>query len=236
MSPRVKTEVHMNKSLIFILGFAGAFALHAADGDVLATTGSAASFKFNTSEVSPFAMASTADATALFAEQPVTWRAGETVSMEAPDGTATTVSTALSGTYAFSPASSGVWSLSNSDGGKVYVSIPWAITGGAICTSGASAFAVDTKESGPNRKSYKKEVLPIAYSGDGWCGSKTSASTLTLTSPTGAAAATPFTGVGTMTFVPDKIGNWAASLALEDGTTLSSVLTIIGHGFIISFF
>ena len=225
----------MNKSLIFILGFAGAFALRAADGDVLATTGSAASFKFNTSEVSPFAMASTADATALFAEQPVTWRAGETVSMEAPDGTATTVSTALSGTYAFSPASSGVWSLSNSDGGKVYVSIPWAITGGAICTSGASAFAVDTKECGPNRKSLKKEVLPIAYSGDGWCRSRIAVSTLTLTSPTGSVTSVALTGTGAVPVTFSQTGDWILSLAMDDGTTLAGVLTLAGRGLIISF-
>ena len=225
----------MNKSLIFILGFAGAFALRAADGDVLATTGSAASFKFNTSEVSPFAMASTADATALFAEQPVTWRAGETVSMEAPDGTATTVSTALSGTYAFSPVSSGVWSLSNSDGGKVYVSIPWAITGGAICTSGASAFAVDTKECGPNRKSLKKEVLPIAYSGDGWCRSRIAVSTLTLTSPTGSVTSVALTGTGAVPVTFSQTGDWILSLAMDDGTTLAGVLTLAGRGLIISF-
>ena len=224
----------MNKSLIFILGFAGAFALHAADGDVLATTGSAASFKFNTSEVSPFAMASTADATALFAEQPVTWRAGETVSMEAPDGTATTVSTALSGTYAFSPASSGVWSLSNSEGGKVYVSVPWAVTGGAVCTSGASAFAVDTKECGPNRKSLKKEVLPIAYSGDGWCRSRIAVSTLTLTSPTGAVTSVALTGTGAVPGTFSQTGDWILSLAMDDGTTLAGVLTLAGRGLIIS--
>ena len=225
----------MNKSLIFILGFAGAFALHAADGDVLATTGSAASFKFNTSEVSPFAMASTTDATALFAEQPVTWRAGETVSMEAPDGTATTVSTALSGTYAFSPASSGVWSLSNSEGGKVYVSVPWAVTGGAVCTSGASAFAVDTKECGPNRKSLKKEVLPIAYSGDGWCRSRIAVSTLTLTSPTGAVTSVALTGTGAVPVTFSQTGDWILSLAMDDGTTLAGVLTLAGLGLIISF-
>ena len=225
----------MNKSLIFILGFAGAFALHAADGDVLATTGSAASFKFNTSEVSPFAMASTADATALFAEQPVTWRAGETVSMEAPDGTATTVSTALSGTYAFSPASSGVWSLSNSEGGKVYVSVPWAVTGGAVCTSGASAFAVDTKECGPNRKSLKKEVLPIAYSGEGWCRSRIAVSTLTLTSPTGAVTSVALTGTGAVPVTFSQTGDWILSLAMDDGTTLAGVLTLAGRGLIISF-
>lgn len=225
----------MNKSLIFILGFAGAFALHAADGDVLATTGSAASFKFNTSEVSPFAMASTADATALFAEQPVTWRTGETVSMEAPDGTATTVSTALSGTYAFSPASSGVWTLSNSEGGKVYVSVPWAVTGGAVCTSGASAFAVDTKECGPNRKSLKKEVLPIAYSGDGWCRSRIAVSTLTLTSPTGAVTSVALTGTGAVPVTFSQTGDWILSLAMDDGTTLAGVLTLAGRGLIISF-
>lgn len=225
----------MNKSLIFILGFAGAFALHAADGDVLATTGSAASFKFNTSEVSPFAMASTADATALFAEQPVTWRTGETVSMEAPDGTATTVSTALSGTYAFSPASSGVWTLSNSEGGKVYVSVPWAVTGGAVCTSGASAFAVDTKECGPNRKSLKKEVLPIAYSGDGWCRSRIAVSTLTLTSPTGSVTSVALTGTGAVPVTFSQTGDWILSLAMDDGTTLAGVLTLAGRGLIISF-
>lgn len=225
----------MNKSLIFILGFAGAFALHAADGDVLATTGSAASFKFNTSEVSPFAMASTTDATALFAEQPVTWRAGETVSMEAPDGTATTVSAASAGSYAFSPTSSGVWTLSNSEGGKVYVSVPWAVTGGAVCTSGASAFAVDTKECGPNRKSLKKEVLPIAYSGDGWCRSRIAVSTLTLTSPTGSVTSVALTGTGAVPVTFSQTGDWILSLAMDDGTTLAGVLTLAGRGLIISF-
>ena len=225
----------MNKSLIFTLGFAGAFALHAADGDVLATTGSAASFKFNTSEVSPFAMASTADATALLAEQPVTWRAGETVSMEAPDGTATTVSTASAGSYAFSPTSSGVWTLSNSEGGKVYVSVPWAVTGGAVCTSGASAFAVDTKECGPNRKSLKKEVLPIAYSGDGWCRSRIAVSTLTLTSPTGGVTSVALTGTGAVPVTFSQTGDWILSLAMDDGTTLAGVLTLAERGLIISF-
>ena len=50
----------MDKFLICILGAVGSFALHATDGDVLATTPSAAAFAFNTSDASPFAMASTA--------------------------------------------------------------------------------------------------------------------------------------------------------------------------------
>ena len=225
----------MSKLLIVIFGLAGVFALHAADGDVLATTQSAESFKFNTSDVSPFAMVSITAVTDFFAEMPVTWLSDETVIEEAPDGTATTVSAASAGSYAFSPTSSGVWTLSNSEGGKVYVSIPWGVTGGAVCTSGASAFAIDTNEGGPNRKSYKREVLPIAYSGDGWDKSKTSVSTLTLMSSAGEETNVALTGTGVIPVTFSQTGDWTLSLAMEDGTTLGGILTIIGQGLIISF-
>ena len=225
----------MDKFLICILGAVGAFALQAADGDVLATTPSAAVFAFNTSDASPFALTSTAAATAVFAEMPVTWRAGETVTEEEPDGTTTTVSTASTGSYAFSPKSNGVWILKNSEGGKVYVSIPWTEAVGSICTSGVSPFAVDTKEPGPDRKSYKREILPIAYSGDGWQRNRSAASILTFTSPDGAVSERPFKGSGVEVFNLRESGSWTLSLAMDNGTTLAGVLTLIGPGFVVSF-
>lgn len=144
----------MKKLLLPMLAF-GAFALHATDG-VLQATSAEAVFSYNSVEESPFGLAA-ADSFA-----PVTWQTLETVTVAGPDGTTTVVADNASarGSYTFTPTVGGVWTLSNSMSGTVKVCVPWSIYGDSEnITSETVGFKTDTVESGPNRKT-KKKICP----------------------------------------------------------------------------
>lgn len=224
----------MKKLLLPMLAF-GAFALHATDG-VLQATSAEAVFSYNSVEESPFGLAA-ADSFA-----PVTWQTLETVTVTAPDGTVKTeVSNADSrGAFAFTPTSGGVWTLSNSMSGTVKVCVPWSIYGDSEnITSETVGFKTDTVESGPNRKTKKRYVLPFAYSGDDWIGDMAKASSLTFTPPSGSGleewTLDMVAGAGAKSVALDAYGDWTVTLTFADGTTRTAIISVQTTGFIISF-
>ena len=223
------------KTLIILLVAAGAvFPFRAADGAPLATS-SEVTFAYNSLESTPFGL-SEANAFA-----PVTWQTLETVSVTAPDGTTTIEASnaSASGSFTFTPTVGGVWTISNSMSGTVKVCVPWSVLGDSTNVSSAAAmFMADTIEDGPDRTVKRRcEMLPVAYSGDGWIGDVTKTSTLTFTPPVGSGlspAVFDLAGQGAQSFTINTCGEWTVLLTFADGATLSSRINY-WNGFVLSF-
>ena len=166
------------------------------------------------------------------AAKQVTYRAGETVTLTAPDGTTATVvadaAAAGGATLAVGAgglSSDGLWRLDNSNGSVAFVGVAWETFGAAWRqVSDGRTMALDTLAEGPDRKLKKSEVPPVAYSGDDWTGDITKAATVTFTPPesSGVEATTwnktnPGTGAQSFTF--NAKGMWTVTLTFADNTT-----------------
>ena len=230
----------MKKTLAIIAVAAGAvLPAVAADGDELAVTESATTFRLYINGETPYSLTNAED----IAAWPVTWREGETVSAAAMDGTAYAFAAdAASEGSVMLPEKGGVWSLANAGIGSVAVLVPWTVSqGDGVSLAGSDsygAYALDTQEDGPNRKNSDRRFPPIAYSGDDWAGDLASASVLTVTPPPNKGTATVFdalSGTGIQPFAFDKSGRWTVSLAMDDGTTCTAIINLPG-GLTISFY
>ena len=215
------------KRLLFCaISVACGAALWAAD-EQLAVSGDA-SFALDTSEeiASPIVVSSAAELAAL---RGVAYRIGETVTATAPDGTETVlVSDAdAPGAVAFSPASGGYWTLSNSSLETAKFLVAWAVNGDVdtaiVSSADYGAYWLDTVQAGPDRKAKKSEVPPVAYSGDDWASVATSATlpaaTITFTSPGGSATTWSKAGTGADTFTFSERGTWKVELWYEGSDT-----------------
>lgn len=123
--------------------------------------------------------------------------------------------------FAIAEVADGLWRMDASAEGCRY-------------TSAAVAYPIDSKQTGPNRRTNTREALPIAYSGDNWHWNASQSATLTITPPEGDTATFPRTGTGVEPFVFDKLGRWGVRLTMENGTVLDSFVDIFG-GFILSY-
>ena len=177
------------------------------------------------------------------AAKQVTYRAGETVTLTAPDGTtATVVADAAAGgaTLAVGAgglSSDGLWRLDNSNGSVAFVGVAWETFGAAWRqASDGRSMALDTLAEGPHRKLKKSEVPPVAYSGDDWAGDLSKAATITFTPPEGSGLETTTwnkTGKGAEAFMFNAKGDWTVTLAFADGTTKTAAITIESAGFML---
>lgn len=208
---------------------AGACALNAADGDLIAEDTTGATFEVYSADGATYVAKSAAEIAAL---PSVTWREGETVTATKWNGDATTLaaSAASAGSGAFAPDAGGVWTLVNSSQGTAYVCIPWSVYGDGMSVTSATSpdFAADSQQEGPNRTTRRKEAPAVAYTGDSWVGDAAKAATLTFTSPSGAATTVNRTGSGAIAFNFNEVGSWTVLLAMADGTTRTAVVTIDG--------
>ncbi len=208
---------------------AGASALRAADGDLLAsTTSPSPAFEVWTADTATW---TAADAAAIAALPPIAWLAGETVTATDRNGTATTLATsaATAGSAAFAPNAGGVWTLENSAQGTARIGVPWAVfADGGMLDAGAASpeFVVDAKQAGPDRRTSRLDVPPLAWTCDHWARGSSATATLTLTAPSGAETVLARTGTGAEAFDFSPAGVWTAALAMADGTTLSATLNI----------
>jgi hypothetical protein len=94
-------------------------------------------------------------------------------------------------------------------------------------------WSVDSKQDGPDRKTLRKEALPIAYTGDNWARAAAAVSSLTLVSPSGATATHNLAGTGARSFTLAEQGDWTVTLAMADGSTLTSTVTVNEAAFIL---
>ena len=209
----------------------------ARDGDVLATTENATTFRLYVNGTSTFSLASAEEVAAW----PITWRPNETVVATSRNGTSTTLVTdaTASGAQALSQIG-GVWTLSNSKLGSAVICIPWSVfgDGGTLDTSMGATFGADLTTDGPDRTGEIREFPPIAYSGDSWVGDATKTATVTITPPAGSGlevTTLDLAGTGATPFVFGKLGQWMVQLAAADGTTREATITVKGGGFTILF-
>ena len=228
------------KRLLFCaISVACGAALWAAD-EQLAVSGDA-SFALDTSEeiASPIVVSSAAELAAL---RGVAYRIGETVTATAPNGTETAlVSDAdATGAVAFSPASGGYWTLSNSSLETAKFLVAWAVNGDVdtaiVSSADYGAYWLDTVQAGPDRKLKKREVPPVAYSGDDWVGDISKAATVTFTPPEGSGLeATTWnkTGNGAGAFTFNARGVWTVALTFADNTTRTAQIDIQTAGFML---
>ncbi len=87
---------------------------------------------------------------------------------------------------------------------------------------------LDTLQDGPNRTIDTRRGYSIAYSGDDWAFSDSSASaasTLSVTKPNGTSDSTSLTGTDSQTFMTNGRGDYTVTLTEGNGTTLTSVIT-----------
>ena len=154
------------------------------------------------------------------AAKQVTYRAGETVTLTAPDGTTATVvadaaaaggATLVVGAGGLS--SDGLWRLDNSNGSVAFVGVAWETFGAAWRQAGDDRTVVlDTLAEGPDRKLKEREVPPVAYSGDDWAGDLSKAATVRFTSPGGSTITWNRTGTDAETFTFNERGTWKVEL------------------------
>ena len=112
-------------------------------------------------------------------------------------------------------AGDGVWKIVASADGSQY---SWA----------EIAYSADSVQEGPDRKTSKKDALPVAYTGDNWLGDAAKAATVVFTSPSGAATTLNLTGTGAQSFTFDSPGKWTVTLTMADGTTRTAVISVSG--------
>lgn len=215
-----------------------------ADGDgegeepaAIRVTSEAVTFKLRTGDGT--AAMSAADLVAW----PVTYRAGETVTLTSPAGASTTPvsgaaangETALAGAF----NADGVWRLANSNGGSALVGVAWETFGSPWREASADASCrMHTEGEGPDRKLKKREAPPIAYSGDDWAGDLSKAATVTFTPPEGSGLeATTWDdlsgGNGARAFTFNARGVWTVTLTFADNTTRTAHIDIQASGFMI---
>ena len=231
------------KTWYMIFAAACAVAMPAfADGDgegeepaAIRVTSEAFTFKLRTGDGT--AAMSSAD----LAAWPVTYRAGETVTLTSPAGASTTPvsgaaangETALAGAF----NADGVWRLANSNGGSALVGVAWETFGSPWREASADASCrMHTEGEGPDRKLKKREAPPIAYSGDDWKGDLTKASTITFTPPEGSGLEPTTwnkTGRSAEAFTFNKNGVWTVELTFADNTTRTAQINIQTAGFVL---
>ena len=219
-----------------LLVTASALTLPAADGNVLATTESATTFRLYVNGTTTFSLLSAAEVTAW----PITWRTNETVVATSRNGTSTTLVTdaTASGSQSLSQIG-GAWTLTNSKLGSAVICIPWSVfnDGGILDTSMNATFGADLTTDGPDRNGVVREFPPVAYSGDNWIGDATAAATVTFIPPSGSGLTTTtldLVGMGATSFAFAKSGKWTVRLAMADGSTREAEIMVKG-GMVIMF-
>ena len=219
-----------------LLVAASALTLSADDGNVLATTENATTFRLYVNGTTTFSLLSAAEVAAW----PITWRTNETVVATSRDGTATTLVTdaTASGSQSLSQIG-GAWTLTNSKLGSAVICIPWSVfdDGGTLDTSMNATFSADLTTDGPDRKGEIRDFPPVAYSGDNWIGDATAVATVTFIPPSGSGLATTtldLAGTGATSFAFAKSGKWTVRLAMTDGSTREATITVKG-GMVILF-
>ena len=105
------------------------------------------------------------------------------------------------------------------------------VSGGMVYEGGTVGYVSDSRMSGPDRKILMRDVLDVAFSGDGWVGDSEAGSMLSVTSPSGAEAEYDMTGTGATTIEMKECGDWVLVLSLEDGRTWRSTVRVFQGGF-----
>ena len=143
--------------------------------------------------------------------------------MISPSGGETVLVTGASvaGTQELQFNAGGIWTLTNTVQGTARVGVAWAVNGdgGVLAECGVpAAYGVDSQQPGPDRKTKRKDVLPISYSGDDWIGNASAVSSVNFIPPIGESTVLHLSGTGATPFTFDKEGVWTVRLEMMDGS------------------
>ena len=218
--------------IIVAVAASASLPLSAVDGTILAQSDASPAFEVYTVSDATYAMMSQEDIAAL---PSVFRRVEDTVTVTSPYGDVTA--------FGEMPLSSlldsgGVWTLSNSGLETARIGIAWSVygDGGRTLASGGSAecYKVNSMQTGPDRTTKKKDVLPVAYTGDNWIGDVSKASSLSFVSPSGVTNTFNFAGTDATSFKFGDPGCWTVILSMVDGATHKAAVMVNGY-IVISF-
>jgi len=208
-------------------------ALCANVGDVLAGPSTSPAFSLYTTDGTTYSAVSVAEIAAL---PPVVWLEGDTVTQTSPAGVVTVLAADASTTGSVSIASSlvagGIYEFVDSVWGSAKVCIPYTVFGEvgntiASTASALSGYIVDSRQSGPDRRTSVFDAPPIAYSGDEWGGDATKAATLTITPSAGEATVLELEGTGVTPFNFD-VGAYTVTLSTDGFPTRTAEINVNG--------
>ena len=216
-----------NIAFLAAVAVGAALPLRAVDGMVLATSGASPTFNV----YSAYGATDTTATVSEIADLPSVFsKMGDTVTATAPNGQVTTLSSASLSSVL---NAGGVWTIASSSQGTARIGVAWTVydDGGTLASGGtASGYGVDSVQAGPDRRLPLRNVLPVAYSGDGWLGDASAASTLAFVSPANVETELDFSGTGAMAFDFGEIGAWTVRLK-KDGALLREAQVLVTGGF-----
>ena len=103
---------------------------------------------------------------------------------------------------------------------------------GLVFSGEAMSYAADSRLPGPDRKLKKGNATSVAYSCDNWARAFENASSLTVTTPSGAATVHAPIGTGVLPVRFNEAGTWTVSLQ-DAARTLLANITVNDAGFIL---
>ncbi|MBE6395704.1 MAG: hypothetical protein E7046_01710 [Lentisphaerae bacterium] len=208
------------------------FALCADVGDVLASSSKSPAFSLYTTDGTTYSAVSAEEIAAL---PPVVWREGDTVTQTSPAGVVTVLAsdatTAGSASLA-SLAAGGIYELTDSVWGSAKLCIPYTLFGEVGDTIVATdtplyGFRIDSRQEGPDRRTFVSDVPPVAYSGDEWGGDAAKTATLTIVQPSGEATELALEGTGVTPFKFSS-GAYTVTLSADGSPTRTAKINVTG--------
>ena len=207
-------------------------ALRADIGDVIASSSASPAFSLYTTDGTTYSAVSAAEIAAL---PPVVWLEGDTVTQTSPAGVVTVHVTDAATKGSVSLASldaGGIYEFVDSVRGSATVCIPYTVFGEVGDTIVAtdtplSGFRIDSRQEGPDRRTFVSDVPPVAYSGDEWGGDAAKTATLTITPSSGDATVLTLDGTGVTPFKFSS-GAYTVTLSADGSPTRTAKINVTG--------
>ena len=115
--------------------------------------------------------------------------------------------------YGLADMGGGLWNIALAPDGRRY-------------TCAARGYSADSRKTGPDRTVYLSDIRDVAFSGDVWTRRNDNASTLTVTTPSGAETLHALNGTDVLPVAFNQRGRWTVSLQSDYCATTSQVLVV----------
>jgi hypothetical protein len=186
-------------------------------------------FSADTLEASPYAILNESSVSEWSQTRKITWREGETVLAISPSGVQSTLAedAESAGKSAFAFNQGGLWRLVNSVQGEVMVGVAWSVfdDGGKLAEESSKKFWADSEVSGPNRRVFRTETIPVAFSA-GQKGAAGSEATLSVVSPSGVESSYQMQDLPAQSITFSEKGVWTVSLTGAEGQQTATINAI----------
>jgi hypothetical protein len=186
-------------------------------------------FSADTLEASSYAILDESSVREWSETRKITWREGETVLAISPSGVQSTLveDAESAGKSAFAFNQGGLWRLVNSVQGEVMVGVSWSVfdDGGKLAEVSSEKFWADSEVSGPNRRVFRTETMPVAFSADhlAAAGSDTA---LEVVSPAGVESRYQMQYLQAQSVTFSEKGVWTVSLVDTEGRQTATINAI----------